>query len=286
MSEASSAVPVGAQTLRLVGVGLDALAKVGGGSGGGSGGVGVGGVKPKQAVAVDRAAVTNAQPHSLSLGGALAEREGALRMEKGAARDDARAAIAKLAKMAAAGDESAFSTLAKQLRPAYTVFFRERCQNKMDLVDDLTQKSLLGLWQALRGGRYDAARSAITTFAYAVGHKVWLQHMRASGRRDAAVDRYTRLVAVSRASPENEDSDAMSHGAVLDALRNVLSTPDTAAQLTDDERWLLRAWAGGESDRVLAKKMGIAASNVNVRKQRAYVKIKGYLVGLGLMGSG
>ena len=77
----------------------------------------------------------------------------------------------------------------------------------------------------------------------------------------------------------------MAHGAVLDALRSALSTPDTAAQLTDDERWLLRAWAGGESDRVLAKKMGIAASNVNVRKQRAYAKLKGYLMQLGLMGN-
>ncbi len=232
--------------------------------------------------------MTNADAHSLSLAGTRAEPD-ALRVDavdaKGAtSRDDARAAIAKLAKLAAAGDEAAFAALANQLRPAYTVFFRERCQNKMDLVDDLTQKSLLGLWQALKGGRYDPVRSAITTFAYAVGHKVWLQHMRASGRRDAAVDRYTKLVAASRTSPENEESDAMAHGAVLDALRTALSKPETGAELTDDERWLLRAWAGGESDRVLAKKMGIAASNVNVRKQRAYGKLRAYLVQLGLMG--
>ncbi|MFO0856445.1 MAG: RNA polymerase sigma factor [Phycisphaerales bacterium] len=279
MSEMSSTASVGAWTLRLiggVGVGLDALTQA------------RSSVKPKQAVPLDRAAsVTNADAHSLSLAGTLADHDARVLSQTDAKnpRDDARAAIAKLAKSAASGDETAFSALAHQLRPAYTVFFRERCQNKMDLVDDLTQKSLLGLWQALKGGRYDPTRSAITTFAYAVGHKVWLQHMRATGRRDAAVDRYTRLVAVSRTAPENEDSDSMAHGAVLDALRSALSTPDTAAQLTDDERWLLRAWAGGESDRVLAKKMGIAASNVNVRKQRAYAKLKGYLVQLGLMGN-
>ena len=126
--------------------------------------------------------------------------------------------------------------------------------------------------------------AAITTFAYAISHKVWLQHLRATGRRDAAVDRYTRLVA--QAGPANPQADSLAeesaHAALLQAMRGALSDEQSPAALTDDERWLLRNWAGGQSDRELAKAMGIAASNVNVRKQRAYAKIREYLQRLGL----
>lgn len=181
-------------------------------------------------------------------------------------------------------DRIAFDKLATHLRPAFAAFFREKARAKDDLIEDLTQRSLLGLWQALSQGRYDPSRSAITTFAYAISHKVWLQHLRATGRRDAAVDRYTRLVA--QAGPANPQADSLAeesaHAALLQAMRGALSEEQSPAALTDDERWLLRNWAGGQSDRELAKAMGIAASNVNVRKQRAYAKIREYLQRLGL----
>ena len=80
---------------------------------------------------------------------------------------------------------------------------------------------------------------------------------------------------INRASPRTQS-------ALLQAMRGALSDEQSTAALTDDERWLLRNWAGGQSDRELAKAMGIAASNVNVRKQRAYAKIREYLQRLGL----
>ncbi|GEM_PF-1631495 len=180
----------------------------------------------------------------------------------------------------------AFDDLATYLRPAFAAFFRDKCKGKHDLIEDLSQKSLVGLWQALSRGRYDPQRSAITTFAYAIGHKVWLQHLRATGRRDAAIDRYTRLVA--QAQPRSTAADRKSlgeeaaHASLLEATRAVLSESSQTPVLSDDERWLLRAWAGGQSDRDLAKAMGIAASNVNVRKQRAYAKLREYLNKVGL----
>lgn len=202
-------------------------------------------------------------------------------------RDAHRELLASLALRASkpgSPDRQAFEELGTHLRPAFAAFFREKAKAKDDLIDDLSQRAMLGLWQALSQGRYDPTRSAITTFAYAISHKVWLQHLRATGRRDAATDRYTRLVA--QAGPANARPESLAeesaHAALLEAMRSALSEGDCPAALTDDERWLLRNWAGGQSDRELAKVMGIAASNVNVRKQRAYAKIREYLQRLGL----
>jgi RNA polymerase sigma factor (sigma-70 family) len=204
-----------------------------------------------------------------------------------AARDAHRVLLAGLALRAsdrANPDQRAFDQLATHLRPAFAAFFREKARAKEDLIEDLTQRALLGLWQALSQGRYDPTRSAVTTFAYAIGHKVWLQHLRATGRRDAAMDRYTRLVA--QGGPANPQAESLaeesSHAALLEAMRGALAEGESPASLTDDERWLLRNWAGGQSDRELARVMGIAASNVNVRKQRAYAKIREYLHRMGL----
>ncbi len=67
---------------------------------------------------------------------------------------------------------------------------------------------------------------------------------------------------------------------MLESLREALAG-GAATELTDEERWLVRNWASGQSDRDLAKVMGIAPSNVNVRKQRAYAKLRAYLTHLG-----
>ncbi|HYF16205.1 MAG TPA: sigma factor [Phycisphaerales bacterium] len=195
--------------------------------------------------------------------------------------DEARRELRALAAAAAGGDTAAFAQLEDRLRPALRRLFVERSGGKRaDLADDLAQRSLVGLWGALRAGRYDPARAQITTFAYAIAQKVWLQHLRAAGRRDAAMERYTRLIG----APSEAASFDREHAALLDAVRRALDTPGELPDLTDDERWLLRSWALGESDRTLAAKLGIAASNVNVRKQRAYAKVRAYLERLGFGG--
>ena len=193
-----------------------------------------------------------------------------------ARRDELRALTARCV----AGNEAAFADLSNRLRPALVRLFTEKMSAKPDLADDLAQRALIGLWQALTTGRYDESRSAVTTFAFAVAHKVWLQHIRAAGRADAALTRYTRLVAVSHQREQQPPAEPAQHAALLESLRSALAgAGDT--QLTDEERWLVRNWAGGQSDRDLAKVMGIAPSNVNVRKQRAYAKLRAYLQRLG-----
>jgi RNA polymerase sigma factor (sigma-70 family) len=186
--------------------------------------------------------------------------------------------LAQTALLAASGDERALDALQKRLTPGLRRLFLER-SSKHHLAEELVQRALAGLWEALRAGRYDPSRAAITTFAYAIANKVWLQHLRASGRADAALDRYTRLVAGG--APRAVDAeDAQEFSALVQALRDVIADRPHAGEedvLSAEERWLVRSWAMGESDRTLAKKMGIAPSNVNFRKQGVYAKLRAYL---------
>jgi RNA polymerase sigma factor (sigma-70 family) len=183
------------------------------------------------------------------------------------------------ARACASGDAGAWARLQSRLEGALRRLFIERC-GKHDLAEDLTQRALTGLWDALRGGRYDPARSALTTFAYAVAGKVWLQHLRANGRREAALERYTRLVAPTKDADSPLDERA--HAALLQVVRDILRDDEESTgparhpgcALSDEERWLMRCWAGGESDRQIARRLGIAASNVNARKQAVYRKIR------------
>ena len=69
-----------------------------------------------------------------------------------------------------------------------------RCRHRQDYVDllklvyDLLVKSRKEGLLAIEADIEDPAKSAVTTFAYAVANKVWLQHLRAAGRADAAVE--------------------------------------------------------------------------------------------------
>jgi len=65
-------------------------------------------------------------------------------------------------------------------------------------------------------------------------------------------------------------------------LRSALAGFDP--DLSDDERDLLRALSSGESDRSIAKRLGLAASTVNVRKQTALSKLQRILARKGFRG--
>lgn len=190
--------------------------------------------------------------------------------------------LSRAALAAAGGDEGAFAALSQRLVPGVRAVLLERVGRRQDIADDLAQRTMLGLWQALRTGRYDPARAAVSTFVYAIAHKVWLQYARADGRRLAAQQRYTLNTIVPQAGAAAEDVAEVSQAAaLLQHVREALDREACEAGLTDDERWLLRNWAGGVSDRELAKRMGIAASNVNGRKQVAYRKLRTWLTTLG-----
>jgi RNA polymerase sigma factor (sigma-70 family) len=147
--------------------------------------------------------------------------------------------------------------------------------------DDLSQRTWAGLWRSLQSGNYDPERSAISTYVYAVAYRTWLHDVRqtrtAAGVR--GVDHFEDLPAVG-SSPEPDAATHLSQA--IDAVRSALAGREV--ELGDDERDLLRAIAAGESDRAIAKRLGLAASTVNVRKQSALTKLRRILARQGFRG--
>lgn len=154
--------------------------------------------------------------------------------------------------------------------------FAQRAPGREELADDLSQRTWLAVWQALRDGKYDPGKSAITTFIYAVGYKVWLQHLRQLGRdHEHAAD----AEALEAMGPRTGDDAASAAGLseVLDALRQCLHGGEAAGGLTAEERHIVTEASSGVGDRELAKRLGVAPSTLNVRKQAALAKIRRFL---------
>ena len=134
--------------------------------------------------------------------------------------------------------------------------------------------ALVGLAAVFRrSGRYDPDRAAITTFVYAVGNNAWLTHLRRSTRDQA---RPTAETPVATGGRGEAAVDAMGEAEQIDAVRACLCDP-AAAGLTEQERTIVRCIAAGESDRGLARRLGISCSTVNVRKHAGLVKIRQHL---------
>jgi RNA polymerase sigma-70 factor (ECF subfamily) len=176
---------------------------------------------------------------------------------------------------AARGDEGAFAALHQRLGGGLFRLFLERTGGRSELADDFSQKTWVAVWQALTAGKYDPGRAAISTFVYAVGYRVWLQHMRTTGRANAHLEAAAAgmgSVAAS-ADPSNESKLAE----MIESVRGCLRAGDHECGLTDEERWILRAASTGVTDRELAARLGVAASTANTRKQAAYDKMRRYL---------
>jgi RNA polymerase sigma factor (sigma-70 family) len=178
--------------------------------------------------------------------------------------------LAQLAAAAAAGDRASFESLHRRLSGGLRKLFLERSGNKADVADDLIQRTWVGVWQALSTGRYDPARSAISTFVYAVAHKMWLQHLRARpGPRDP----------IPAEALPTLDEPAAELAEVLDAVRATLR--GESGDLTADERAVLRLCGSGASDRDLAARLSISPSTANARKRAAFDKLRRHLASLG-----
>lgn len=180
--------------------------------------------------------------------------------------------LADLAKAAGAGDRTAFEAIHRRLSGGLYRQFLERVNGRRDLADDLSQRTWLGVWQSLQLGRYDPAKSAMTTFVYAVGYKIWLQHLRSASRGEYGESAMAGLVD-SAPNPENEATLAE----LLEDVRSCLKEGDDGGVLTADERGLVRASAQGASDRELARQMNVAVSTLNARKQAALEKLRRFL---------
>ena len=188
--------------------------------------------------------------------------------------------LAELAALAAKGDRAAFESIHRRLSPGIHRLFMERASGRQEVADDLSQRTWLASWDSLQKGRYDPARSAITTFIYAVAYKMWLQWLRTASRPEKLVPDVFEGVAPDVSSPDFEAAASE----LLTAVRRCLRDGSDDAVLTDEERGIMRATASGASDREIAKDLKVAASTLNARKQAAFEKIRRFLAGLGHRG--
>jgi RNA polymerase sigma factor (sigma-70 family) len=184
-----------------------------------------------------------------------------------------------LTREAIAGSRPAFDRIHERLGPSLRRLFLQRAAGKDDLADDLCQRTWLAVWRAISEGKYHREKSAMTTFVYAVGFKVWLQHLRQAGRSQQAhvESEVIEALGVDRAREPEAAADLSD---LLDALRTCLAGKGLGA-LSEDERHIVTAAASGVPDRELARRLSIAPSTLNVRKQAAFAKIRRYLAARG-----
>lgn len=129
--------------------------------------------------------------------------------------------------------------------------------------EELAQQTWATLWGAVRAGRYDPGRAALSTFLYAIAANVWLRDRRASGRRGGGAD-----AAAERILGRSEDPAPPAELAeLLDAVRDCMT--GRAGGLPEDVREVLVGLGRGESDRELARRLGVSPSTAHARRARA-----------------
>ncbi len=183
--------------------------------------------------------------------------------------------LASLTEAALRGDRAAFDRLHDRLAGGLRRILLDRTAGRADLAEELSQRTWVIVWDALATRKYDPSRSAITTFLYAVSHKVWLQHLRTASRRPTA----PAEAAAGIAAGSDDPGSAAGFSELLSAVRECMDGAEAgvAGALNAEERALIRAVAGGHSDRSLAKLLGVAPSTVNVRKRNVFEKVRRFL---------
>jgi len=186
--------------------------------------------------------------------------------------DPGKPTLAGLCSAAAGGDEAAFQEIHRRLSGGLMRILQERTGGRPEVAEELSQRTWVVVWEAIRGGKYDPTRSAITTYLYAVSHKVWLQYVRSTARGP------TVSAEADTSSTEGADEPVSVAGMaeLLQAVRECMEGSALDA-LTPDERALARAVASGHSDRSLAKMLGLAPSTTNVKKRAVFEKIRRFL---------
>lgn len=182
--------------------------------------------------------------------------------------------LVTLAARAARGDDDAFENIYRRLDGGLRRFFVRRGVTGAELVEELAQRTWVEVWLALREGRYDATRAAVSTFVYAVGFKVWLQHRRRA-RQDGRQVEENGLGFALAVSQFADPGDALDLAERVERVRSVLRCG--GAGLSDDELRLLRAVASGGSERALAQEFGVAASTINARKAIVLKKLRTHI---------
>lgn len=148
----------------------------------------------------------------------------------------------------------------------------QRVGNRHDIADDLSQRVWKGVFQALKDGRYDPARSAISTFIYAVMQNVHREFARGESRQLARTDSSVHLhVETTEADPANLMDEAES----IDRVRAALAGTLTGLEPADAH--VLKLLAQGATDRELARTLNISPSTAHARKKAALDRLRAVL---------
>lgn len=190
--------------------------------------------------------------------------------------------LAALAAAAAEGDDRAFEELHRRLGGGLRRFIHKRIGAAPEIIEELSQNAWVEVWRALRGGRYDPARARITTFVYAIGYKMVLRYARAA-KRDASIAALLDEAQHPAQWLTDSTTDFLHQCELLDALRHCLRHTGGPLSLSDEERDVVTGSAAGESERDLARRLGLAASTINARKKTAYAKLRTCLGGKGFI---
>lgn len=178
----------------------------------------------------------------------------------------------EVCRAAAAGDHAAFTLLHERFSAGLVRLFLKRTNGRDDVAEDLAQRAWTLVWDAIRQGRYDPDRASLSTFVYAVGNNVWLQHLRKVGRQGPQAS----LSEAEFGADEHQDEDAQ-RSELIQCVREALSEGEQGAGLTPEERAIARWASSGLSDRDIARQLGLAPSTANVKKRAAFEKIRRYL---------
>lgn len=176
--------------------------------------------------------------------------------------DEARADLADVAARAASGDHDAFRTLHDRFDPGLRRLLGRRTQDRT-LIDEVCQRTWAAAWEACRAGRYDATRSAFSTFLYAIAHHMWLRHLRAAGRAPGQL---------ADQATTGADTDALHLAGAVECVREALD--GRAGDLTEQERWVLRLAGEGGTDRTIAERLGVSPSTAHQARKSALRKLE------------
>lgn len=174
---------------------------------------------------------------------------------------------------AAAGDRAAFDRLHERFAPGLLRFVSQRVGGNTELAEEVAQSTWIAAWDMLQRGRFDPARGAFSTFLYAIGSKYWLRQ-----QRDARTEaRIMGAIAPPPAGGDAADADPgrlLAGVELLEDAQRCLFQPDGGQALSDEERDIVIGIARGETERDLARRLGLAPSTINARKQAAYNKLR------------
>ncbi len=177
---------------------------------------------------------------------------------------DPRDSPERLAAAAMAGDAAAFHLLQNALNSGVLRYFLARRPRDRDSCEELAHAAWIECWKSLQMRRFDSRRASFATYLYSICRHVWLQALRDRNKPFPE----PRPEPVSAAPDE-----VLSRAELLDALRGCIET----AGLTADERTVIGAVLQAQTERQLARTLGLAASTVHQRKADAFAKLRACL---------